>query len=293
LYTFEVACLIVSIILGLDRISEQAHSAKILSKENASASREKCSEPKKHSWVPLSESSSRMGRSTADQQELLLPADAAPVPSSGSSVSKFGRTRALRLVFTAGLAFVALCFTAALISIIFAASVQARAVSLYQSALQDCDSDGSIQSLGNSSNFIDAENLIKAPLMKPIFAGFVSEFGAAIVVILLYVAIGCLGVSIVGTARKTIECSRVKLQQLQSSLMFIGNQNDAKAASAGAVRSCVCVMLLEPWRCDFWLQCRLRCRMPWRARTRRCGGWLFSTALCYFCLRFERRTWDF
>ena len=237
-YSLEFACLIVSIILGLDRISELAHSAKILSKENAPASREapaKSNVAGRGLLFVQKTGLSLAGRSTAAQQELLLPADAAPVPSRGSSVSKFGRTRALRLVFTAGLAFVALCFIAALVSIIFAASVQARAVSLYQSAFDACNLDGT-QSEASVRNFISAAELTRAPLMKPIFAGFVSEFGAAIVVILLYVAIGCLGVSIVGTARKTIECSRVKLQQLQSSLIFIGNQNDAKAASAGAAR---------------------------------------------------------
>lgn len=185
-------------------------------------------------------SSSRRSGVIRGQQELLLPTAASRSSSAGSdgtSQAKFSRTRVLQLLFKAGLAFVALCFVGALVSIITVASIQARIASLYQSAYDECNPDGTLSEASRS--LIESADSENRSLISPIFAGFLTEFAAAIVVILLYVAGGCLGVSIVGTARRTIESSRVKLRQLQ---VTIGNQHDAKAASAGAARPCFCLI---------------------------------------------------
>jgi hypothetical protein len=144
----------------------------------------------------------------------------------------------LQLLFKAGLAFVALCFIVFFISIIIGGFIQTQIVALLQSAYDDCNRHD-FDAEASRSNQRSATELFDRVILPSQFSGFLTEFAAAIVVILLYVAGGCLGVSIVGTARRTIESSRVKLRQLQ---VTIGNQHDAKAASAGAARPCFCLI---------------------------------------------------
>ncbi len=67
-----------------------------------------------------------------------------------------------------------------------------------------------------------------------IFAGWIAEFAAGVAVILLYVAVGSLSLSILVSARKTLQASRIKLQQLQSSVL---TTSDKQAATAGARRA--------------------------------------------------------
>ena len=215
-YSLEVVCLFLYIVFGLDRISEQAQSAKSLSLRNVS--------------------------SEASGSGLLSTQRSAPRSSSagstGTSQAKFSRTRVLQLLFKAGLAFVALCFIVFFISIIIGGFIQTRIVALLQSAYDDCNRHD-FDAEASRSNQRSATELFDRVILPSQFSGFLTEFAAAIVVILLYVAGGCLGVSIVGTARRTIESSRVKLRQLQ---VTIGNQHDAKAASAGAARPCFCLI---------------------------------------------------
>ena len=72
------------------------------------------------------------------------------------------------------------------------------------------------------------------PLSIAIFAGWIAEFAAGVAVILLYVAVGSLSLSILVSARKTLQASRIKLQQLQNSVL---SDRDAQAATAGARRA--------------------------------------------------------
>ena len=74
--------------------------------------------------------------------------------------------------------------------------------------------------------------------MRALFAASVCEFVAAVTVIFLYVLIGCLGISVVFRARKTIENSRAKLAQLQFSS---GDQRHAGAMTAGRALAVVFV----------------------------------------------------
>jgi hypothetical protein len=228
-YSLEVACLFLYIIFGLDRINEQAQSARSLSLRDV---------PSESSGSGLS--STQKSGAIRGQQELLPSASRSPsAGSSGSSQAKFSRTRVLQLLFKSGLAFVALCFIVFFISIIIGGFIQTRIVVLLQSAYDDCNRHD-FDAQASLSNERSANELFDSILLPSQFTGFLTEFAAAIVVILLYVAGGCLGVSIVGTARRTIESSRVKLRQLQ---VTIGNQHDAKAASAGAAaRPCFCLI---------------------------------------------------
>jgi uncharacterized membrane protein len=225
-YSLEIGCLILSIILGLDRISEHALNAKSLSKQTAPAQRELPSDPNVagRSLTHASNAGAKRG-----QLELLLPAAASRLSSGRSSEAESGRTRALQLLFRAGLAVVAIGFIAAFISIMIAASYSAQIGSLYQSAYNECNPNGTPSEA--SEKLQNSVTGSRDSQRNSIFVGYLCEFVAAIVVILLYVVAGCLGVSIVSSARNTIERSLVKLRQLQ----FI-NAHEAKAASAGASR---------------------------------------------------------
>jgi hypothetical protein len=220
-YSLEFACLFFSILLGLDRISEQALNAKTLSKTRRSLSTSSTMS-RQRSADSSSQRSTSIGQRLGDEFS--------DRSSFGSRPSVFGKSRLLQLVFKAGLAFVALCCLTSILSVITAASFQAKMASDYQRAYRACDSDG---------NHTEASELIYAatltqndpPLMKSIFAGHLCEFSAAVLVILLYMTVGFMGFSIVSSARKKIDASRAKLQQLQAT---IGSHHEAKAADAGA-----------------------------------------------------------
>ena len=225
-YSIEFACLFLSILLSLDRISEQALNAKTLTKARSlSASFQQ--QPVVHAAAQrLTSIGSKLVDNSRDQTS-----------SGPRSSSEFGKSRILPLVFKAGLAFVALCCLTSIVSVITAASFQAKMVSDYQRAYDACDSDGNVT---QASTDIYAATLAlnDPPLMKSIFAGHLCEFCAAISVILLYVAVGYIGFAIVSAARKKIDASRAKLQQLQTT---IGSQHEAKAAAAGAARKAVLI----------------------------------------------------
>jgi hypothetical protein len=219
-YSVEFACLFLSILLGLDRISEQALSAKALSRSRSSSSSSFIfQQPSMFPTAP---------QRLALAEQRLIETSQSRSPSD-SRFSSFGKTRALHLVIKVGLAFVALCCLTLFISVITAAALQANMVSDFERAYRSCDSTGEY-----SQKSIEIQNAISAqhvpPFNKSIFTGFLCELAAAVVVILLYAAVGCMGFSIVSSARKKIDASRAKLQQLQTT---IGSQHEAKAAAAG------------------------------------------------------------
>jgi hypothetical protein len=63
-----------------------------------------------------------------------------------------------------------------------------------------------------------------------IYAGWIAEFSAGVAVILLYIAVGSLSLSILVTARKKLQASSAKLQQLRRNLV---SDRDSQAATAG------------------------------------------------------------
>jgi hypothetical protein len=129
----------------------------------------------------------------------------------------------LHLVIKVGLAFVALCCLASSVAVALAASYQAKTgVSFLRVSDAPC-SNATDEVFEQTAAFNDKLNMAR-------FAGHTCELAAAVVVILLYAAVGCMGFSIVSSARKKIDASRAKLQQLQTT---IGSQHEAKAAAAG------------------------------------------------------------
>ncbi len=89
--------------------------------------------------------------------------------------------------------------------------------------------------------------------MHAILVGHVSEFTAAIIIIVLYVTFSALGVSIILRARRKIQASLVKLQEVQGA---ISSHLEAKALSAGAARVFMCAMMKSALLI-FLLQCGL------------------------------------
>ena len=150
----------------------------------------------------------------------------------------FSKVRLLPLVFKTGLALVLLCSVAAAIAVLTAASYGAELVTKFERERDACLPDGS---LGNATQTAD-----QGPLTNAIYAGHLSEFCAACVVIVLYVAVGLMGYSIVSSARKKIEASLAKLRQVQAS---IGSQHEAQAAVAGAARNAKQLRLRAAGRC--------------------------------------------
>jgi hypothetical protein len=222
---FEFSCLFLSILLGVDRISEQALSAKKFSKLNAL---ENSGGDSPDPRASVGASVGRKGTAVRNQQQPLLLMHGSQITSSMRP--EFSRTRALQLVFKAGVAFVALCFIAALISVVTAALTQANVASDYNDALSFCDGKGNNE---DAFKQFDGEIAIKYDgiILKSIFAGWVTEAAAATAIILLYVAVGSLSLSIIVSARKKLEASRSKLQQLRRNL---NNDRDVQAATAGA-----------------------------------------------------------
>jgi hypothetical protein len=219
-YSVEFACLFLSILLGLDRISEQALSAKALSRSRSSSSSSFIFQ--QPSLFPMAPQRLAL----AEQQLIETSQSRSP---SDSRFSSFGKTRVLHLVIKVGLAFVALCCLTLFISVITAAALQASMVSDLERAYRSCDSTGEYSQESRDIHEATSAQHVP-PFTKSIFAGFLCELAAAVVVILLYAAVGCMGFSIVSSARKKIDASRAKLQQLQTT---IGSQHEAKAAAAG------------------------------------------------------------
>ena len=213
-YSIEFGCLFLSILLGLDRISEQALSTRALSSANQQHTA--AAQPQRYT--------SMNGR----------PSET----SAGQSPTMFSKVRLLPLVFKTGLALVLLCSVAAAIAVLTAASYGAELVTRFERERDACLPDGSF---GNATQTAD-----QGPLTRAIYAGHLSEFCAACVVIVLYVAVGLMGYSIVSSARKKIEASLAKLRQVQAS---IGSQHEAQAAVAGAARNAKQLRLCAAGRC--------------------------------------------
>jgi hypothetical protein len=184
-YSFECACLFLTVALGLDRINEALSSKGLTAEELSDSSFE---------GDTSTQSRLQRGRATRMQQQPLLPLAA----KSTSPPDLLPRTP--RILFKSGLVLVALFFCAALVAVVTAASIQGRSVSIMENALQLCSVDGS------SNEEVDAAlapgNNLKAPLSATILAGYVAELSAAVAVILLYIAIGILSASVVGAARR-------------------------------------------------------------------------------------------
>jgi hypothetical protein len=104
----------------VDRISEQALRAKKVSKLNAL---DIIGDSSDASAAGAQTAAARRSSAARNQQPLLQT-----WRDSGRLMSQFGRTRALQLIFKFGLALVALCFLAELISVVTAAATQAKCV---------------------------------------------------------------------------------------------------------------------------------------------------------------------
>ena len=236
-YAVEVLCLFLCTLLVLDRISEHAHRSKLMASKKMQRSdhMQALSSPSAAARpIPIQRTSEghRPSLSHSNPRSSLL--DLSPVSK--------GANRALQLIFKAGIAFVALCFLAVLAAVISAAAFGAKLSHDYQRAADACDPDGNYtQAAVTILSATDAAN--SAPQIQSIFAGYVTEFAAALVVIAMYVAVGCLCATVVRSARTKIDASRAKLVQHQTT---VGSHDESKAAVAGAARSCCCRVRLDP-----------------------------------------------
>ena len=110
----------------MDRISEQALRAKKVSKLNTQPLDivgDSSDANAAGAQTPVARRSS-----AARNQQPLLQIPESSMASIARLMSQFGRTRALQLIFKFGLAVVALCFLAELISVVTAAATQAKCV---------------------------------------------------------------------------------------------------------------------------------------------------------------------
>lgn len=122
-YAFESSCLFLSILLGVDRISEQALRAKHVSKLNAL---DMVGDSSDANAAGRRTSIARRSGGAVVQLQPLLQAPESRMASIKRWMSqKFGRTLALQLIFRSGLALVLLCFVVQLVAVVTAAAVQA------------------------------------------------------------------------------------------------------------------------------------------------------------------------
>jgi hypothetical protein len=218
-----------SILLGVDRISEHALAAKktFLKLGTCNACIDS-SDP--FATVRLKSISPNISAVRMQKQPLLLSRSSRASSGSETHGSEISKTRVLQLVLKAGLASVAVCFIAALVSFITAAVTQAKISSTWEIAYSFCD--------GKRYNETEIlfqqgyDQLLVSSLYDSIFAAWISEFCAAVVVILLYLVVGSISLSIVVGARRKLEASQVKLEQLRRTL---STQGDVKATTAGDV----------------------------------------------------------
>jgi hypothetical protein len=155
-----------------------------------------------------------------------------------STHSHHGKPTPLLLVFKVGVALVVVCIVVSILAVATAAVFQARAGSIYLRVSDQCPNA--------SAAVLDEASDTYGILIKARFASHLSEFCAACLVIVLYVAVGLMGYSIVSSARKKIEASLAKLRQVQAS---IGSQHEAQAAVAGAARNAKQLRLCAAGRC--------------------------------------------
>ena len=176
-----------------------------------------------------------------------------PQPPSPTH-SHHGKPTPLQLAFKVCLALVALCIVVSILAVATAAVFQARTGSIYLRVSDQCPNV--------SAAVLDEASDTYGILIKARFTSHLSEFCAACVVVVLYVAVGLMGYSIVSSARKKIEASLAKLRHVQAS---IGSQHEAQAAVAGAARNAKQPPLCAAARCwlgNVLLQWRTRCTVP-------------------------------
>ena len=111
----------------MDRISEQALRAKKVSKLNAQPL-DIVGDSSDANAAGAQTPAARRSSAARNQQKPLLQIPESRMASIARLMSQFGRTRALQLIFKFGLAVVALCFLAELISVVTAAATQAKCV---------------------------------------------------------------------------------------------------------------------------------------------------------------------
>jgi hypothetical protein len=221
-HSFESLCLFLSILLGLDRIIEHAYSAGNTVISNAVDS------PYRSSAKNVFSQNQPSLRGKPNTEQLLS--------TNRSSKSAHVRSGAssLELAFKCAIVIIACSFVVSLFFGILAAAIQAKSATDLRVAIDLCHSNGSFTTA--SENIYDGvvETTFDTK-MRSIFAGHVAQCAGASMVIVLYAAAGSLGYSIVRSARKKIETSRVRLQQLRANMDT--RQDSTAAADAGAVRS--------------------------------------------------------
>jgi hypothetical protein len=212
LHSVESFCLLFSIIIGLDRIIEHASRTDNMSQRKPSQLLMEFTVSNPHA---SGKARSREGR--LSQKPLA-----------------FSRKSALKFVFKSGIIILVMFSFASFISVVAAAAIQKNLAYNMQQSIELCKSNisSTFESI-LSENEEYNNNLVE--LMRSIFAGHVAQCAGATMAILLYVAVGSLGYSIVRSARKKIETSRVRLQQLRANMDT--RQDSTAAADAGAVRS--------------------------------------------------------
>jgi hypothetical protein len=215
-YALEIACFFLSILLGIDRITEHALCAKNLSK-------------KRPGQMPSTEQQ-QSEKSLLNNFWAGQSADRQPLAENSSKCRPhLTRTRALQLLLKLSIIFVALVSFIALASEVSAASIQAQMSQDYNRARDECNSDGSWSEEAENIMYM-THNSHKSALMLSIFVSYTSEVVGAFVVLFLYLVVGLLIFPILRRARKKLEDSRSKLQEFSAT---IGNTQDAKAAVAG------------------------------------------------------------
>lgn len=100
---------------------------------------------------------------------------------------------------------------------------------MYQRVYGFCDGKGNNEAeVGKLTE--DFSSKYNRQFESAIYAGWIAEFAAGVAVILLYIAVGSLSLSILATARKKLQASSAKLQQLRRNLV---SDRDSQAATAG------------------------------------------------------------
>jgi hypothetical protein len=224
-YALEFMCLFLSIVISLDRISEQAGSARALSGRILA--------PLTNSPPPQASRGARGQAKDNTRQDIqLMPItedSSSPIERRQPSEHKNGNLRVLQFLIRAGIVVVALCSLVSLVAVTAAASFQAKIVSAYQRAYDTCSSedtftDEAIQILNDAVT--DSK-----PLSRSICIGHSSEFSAGLLVLLLYATVGALGASIVTAARRKIQISLENLDRVHATI-----GDDAAVRYAGCCR---------------------------------------------------------
>ena len=224
-YALEFMCLFLSILISLDRISEQAGSARALSGRILA--------PLTNSPSPPQASRGARGQAKdntrQDIQLMPITEDSSSPIERRQPSEPFDNLRVLQFLIRAGIVVVALCSLVSLVAVTAAASFQAKTVSAYQRAYDACSSEDTFTDEAIQI-FNDAVTDSK-PLLRSICIGHSSEFAAGLLVLLLYATVGALGASIVTAARRKIQISLENLDRVHATIGC-----DAAARYAGCCR---------------------------------------------------------